>query len=221
MKPVTELKWQLIGAAGKIVVDLLFGSTRIHAVVHRDTRPLIASRRCIFALWHSRILLFSYLYRGCHGVAMVSQSEDGEIIARILQRQGQKTVRGSTTRGGLRALARMIKMMQNGAGPGIIIPDGPQGPRFRVQPGIIALAKKTGLPIVPITYSARRMKIFASWDRFVLPWPFTACRAVYGRSLRVPAGCSRQEEERRRVRLEEELCRITRAADRYFGHAVT
>jgi len=217
---LAELKWKLIGLFGKLLVDLLFQTTRIEIIGFEKVAAIIEGRRFIFAFWHSRILLISYLYQGWNAAVLVSQSQDGEFIARVVQRQGHEPIRGSTTRGGLRALSQMIKSLKEKSRPAGIIPDGPQGPRFKVQPGIIMLAKKTGFPIVPVTYSASRLKVFNSWDRFILPIPFAQCRIVYGDPVRVPANadsattsdCSRQ--------LELELCRITSEADCFYGHLI-
>jgi lysophospholipid acyltransferase (LPLAT)-like uncharacterized protein len=213
-----KLRWRLIGILGKSFVDLLFRTTRVESVGLSEVAPLLASRRLICAFWHSRILLISYLFQGSGAAILVSRSEDGEIIARILERQGHRTVRGSTSKGGLRALSSLIRCIGKENLPGAIVPDGPRGPRFRVQPGVITLAKKTGRPILPISYSAKRMKVFSSWDRFILPLPFTRCRLVYGRPLEVPWDASPEEEEICRRRLEAELRRITRESDRFFGH---
>ena len=217
----SEFKWNLIGLLGKSIVDLIFCTASIEVAGYGAVKEILKSRRFILAIWHSRILLVSYIFKGWGGVALVSRSEDGEIIARVLQRQGQETVRGSTTRGGLAALITILRKISVSNRPAVIIPDGPQGPRFRVQPGIISLAKKSGYPIVPVTYSARRMKAFASWDRCVLPAPFTRCRLVYGRPLWVSKDADRQTEEENRLELEQELCRITSAADNCFGHEIS
>lgn len=217
---IEELKWKLIGVFGKLLVDLLFKTTRIEITGLEKVASIIDSRRFIFAFWHSRILLISYLYQGWNAVVLVSQSQDGEFIARVVQRQGHEPIRGSTTRGGLRALSQMIKNLKEYPRPAGIIPDGPQGPRFKVQPGIIALAKKTGLPIVPVTYSARRAKVFNSWDRFILPFPFTQCRIVYGDPVRVPANADSATISDSSRRLEQELCRITFEADCFYGHLI-
>jgi len=215
---LTELKWRLVAILGKWLVDALFFGSRIEYVGEESVRALVASRKLIFAFWHSRLLLISYVYRGLGAYTLVSKSKDGEIIARILERQGQICVRGSTKRGGLRALAQHIKLLKTTGSPGAIIPDGPRGPRFKAQPGVITLAQKTGFPILPVTYSARKVKIFNSWDRFMLPFPFTRCRMVFGNPVHVPADSDKEALEGARQQLEAELCRITEEADRHFGH---
>ncbi|MBW2108946.1 MAG: lysophospholipid acyltransferase family protein [Deltaproteobacteria bacterium] len=215
-----EFKWQLIGVIGKCVVDLICATLRIRVVGYEQVRPDVESRRFILAFWHSRILLVSYLYQGLEGAILVSASDDGEIMARILQQQGHETIRGSTTRYGVRALARMVKALRRDARPAAVVPDGPTGPRFVVQPGVIILAQKTGYPIVPISYSVKRAKIFSSWDRFILPCPFTEATVAYGRSVRVPRQLETQQREAYRVLLEDEMNRITREVDVHYGHRI-
>jgi hypothetical protein len=183
-------------------------------------RAEIESRKFIFAFWHSRILMASYLFKGWGGVALVSKSKDGEIITQILQRQGQETIRGSTSRHGVRAMAKLIKALKEEIRPGGMVPDGPRGPRFKVQPGIITLAQKTGYPIVPISYSAKRLKVFASWDRFILPHPFNEGCVIYGTPISVAGKLDADGRELHRMRLEEELNRITRTVDHYYGHNI-
>ncbi|RLC09033.1 MAG: hypothetical protein DRI57_22905 [Deltaproteobacteria bacterium] len=215
-----ELKWKLVGIFGKLFIDALCRTTEIRHSDSEKVRPVLSSKRFIFAFWHSRILLISYLFQGWDGAILVSQSDDGEVIARVLQRQGHEPIRGSSSRGGLRALARLIKCLRERDRPAVITPDGPRGPRFRVQPGIITLAKKTGYPIVPVTYGAEKRTVFGSWDRFILPHPFTKCRVIYGDPVSVPGDADKHAEERSRIQLEDELCRITVQADRSFGHEV-
>jgi len=215
-----RLKWNLIGIAGKFLVDVLFYFSRIELIGFEKLRHIASTRQLILAFWHSRILLISYMHQGEKAGIQVSRSADGEIIARILERQGQKTIRGSSSRGGLRALAQLIKYMKVEKKPGVIIPDGPRGPRFKAQSGVIALAKKTGFPIIPVSYSARKIKVFNSWDRFILPYPFTTCRVVYGQPVYVAQDADKAEEESCRLRLEQELCQITFQADHFFGHKI-
>ena len=164
--------------------------------------------------------MVSYLYQGWGAAIMVSQSKDGEIIAQILSRQGHRIVRGSTSQGGVRAMAHIIRILKKEKCTGGITPDGPCGPRYKVQPGIITLGKKTGYPVIPISYSARKIKLFDSWDRFVLPGPFTSGTFIYGNPFFVPKDSTPQEEKELCMELEKELNRITKLVDSYYGHTI-
>ena len=183
-------------------------------------RPIFNSKKFIYAAWHSRLLLLNYLCRGLAGTAMVSGSEDGEFVARILKRQGHEAFRGSTTRGGIKALSGLIKKLKEEQGPGLIIPDGPQGPKFKVKLGIIILARETGYPILPFSCSAKKIKIFASWDRFILPYPFTKCLGIYGKPFYVSKDAGKDDLMRYRNLLEKELNRLTMEADGCFNHKI-
>ena len=109
-KKLTELKWILVGILGKFIIDLLFFTTRIKIIKSEEVEDLIQSRKLIFAFWHSRILMISYLQKWINAAILVSASDDGEIIARILQKQGHETIRGSSRRGGLEALLELLKI---------------------------------------------------------------------------------------------------------------
>ncbi|MCG2830590.1 MAG: hypothetical protein L6302_06025, partial [Desulfobacteraceae bacterium] len=98
--------------------------------------------------------------------------------------------------------------------------DGPQGPRFKVKLGIIILARETGYPILPFSYSAKKMKVFSSWDRFILPYPFTKCLGIYGNPLFVPKDADKDDLMRYRNLLEKELNRLTLEADSYFKRKI-
>ncbi|MCK4620264.1 MAG: lysophospholipid acyltransferase family protein [Desulfobacterales bacterium] len=215
---LVEIKWELVGILGKFFIDILYYTTNIELRGFEKVRPIINSRKFIWAVWHSRMLLLNYLTKGSEGTAMVSGSEDGEFVARILKRQGHEAIRGSTTRGGIKALSALIKKLKEKQRPSIIIPDGPQGPRFKVKLGIIILARETGYPILPFSYSAKRMKVFASWDRFILPYPFTKCLGIYGNPFFVPKNAGKDDLMRYRNLLEKELGRLTLEADSYFNH---
>lgn len=216
----TRLKLWLIGWLGKGLVDLIFKTVRIRVVGFEKARAEVESRKFIMAFWHSRILMVSYLFKGWGGAILVSKSRDGEMTTRILERQGHETFRGSTSRHGVRAMTRLVKALKEQIRPGVVVPDGPRGPRFKVQPGIIKLAQKTGYPMVPISYSAKKLKVFASWDRFILPYPFNEGCVIYGTPISVPARLDAVGREHYRARLEEELNRITRIVDAYYGHRI-
>jgi lysophospholipid acyltransferase (LPLAT)-like uncharacterized protein len=215
-----ELKFKLIGLFGKLFIDLLFSTMKIDSIGFEKVEPIIRSRRFVAAIWHSRILIFPYLFKGLNGAIMVSRSQDGELIARVLDKQGHETIRGSSRKGGIAALAKLIENVKTCNRPGIVVPDGPQGPRFHVQPGVVMLAKQTGYPILTGAYSAKTIKVFGSWDRFILPYPFTTCRVVYGNPIYVPPDADSVMLKEYIKYVEEELRSITLKADNTFGHRI-
>ncbi len=217
----SEFKFSLIGTIGKVLINLWFITIKIELKNFENVRHIIESNRLIFATWHSRILILSYLYKGANGAVLVSQSKDGEIASRILKKMGNEAFRGSTTRGGGRALVKLIKVLKEKDRISLITTDGPQGPRFKVQPGIVALAQKTGYPILPVTYSGKRIKIFTSWDRFILPYPFTICRVSYGSPIYIPKDAGKKEEKEYLESVEKELQQLTLDGDAYFGHQIS
>lgn len=212
-----DMKWRAVGIFGKLAIDALFSTCRIQVIDQYNAAPLVFAGKAIAAFWHSRILLSSYIHKGIGASIMVSASEDGEIIAQVLHRQGHRPVRGSSRKGGAKALAALASRMEKMPTLGVVIPDGPQGPRRLAQPGAITLAARTGRPIVAMAYSARSMKIFKSWDRFLLPRPFTHCSFVYGRPIFVEKNSTPAELERKRREMAREIDRITDLADGLYG----
>jgi lysophospholipid acyltransferase (LPLAT)-like uncharacterized protein len=143
-----------------------------------------AGRHFILAFWHRHLLLMPYGYRGRRISVLVSQSRDGELIARTVARLGIDSSRGSTTRGGTAGLRALLRK----AGEGYDLaftPDGPKGPASVVQPGVILAAAATGLPIWPVAMAASRSRRLRSWDRFVVPLPGARVHFVYGEPLAV------------------------------------
>lgn len=126
----------------------------------------------LITIWHGRFFLGVFYFRLWHLVALVSQHLDGEMITRILLRFGFRTVRGSSTRGGKEAFHKMVEHLKNGDSC-VIIPDGPTGPRHQLKSGAIFMSYQAQIPIVCFTFSAKSAFVFNSWDRFVLPKPFS------------------------------------------------
>jgi lysophospholipid acyltransferase (LPLAT)-like uncharacterized protein len=169
----------------------------------------------IAAFWHQRLLMMPFLPRRGKVGMLVSQHRDGEFIARAVKLFGVDSIRGSTTRGGISALRGMIRFFRAG-GNIAITPDGPQGPKHIVQVGVVELARQTGAPIVPVTYSASRRKVFRSWDNFILPLPFCRVAYVWGEPLFVPREIDKDGLEESRLLLQERMRQITEEADRIF-----
>jgi len=191
-------------ALGAVAIRALAWTLR----VKRDetsVAPLWAARGpVIYAVWHGRILLLPYLYgrRGCQVLA--SRSRDGELVARWMRRFGLEPVRGSSTRGGGEALRLLTRALRAGREV-VVVPDGPVGPREILKPGVIALAKLTGAPIVPLAVGASRQWRLHSWDEFRIPKPFARCVVRFGEPIHVPRHADRSAEEAARKDLETAL----------------
>ena len=171
----------------------------------------------LFAFWHGRMLYFLKLYEhlGSRVTTLVSHSRDGELVAQLLSRFGFQTTRGSTSRGGARGLLAVVNKVGSGM-HACFTPDGPRGPRFQVQPGLVLVAKRTGAPILPMTFGAQWRRVLASWDAFLLPLPFSRVVVVYGEPIYVPADASAASLEAKRREVEASLRRITEIADTYY-----
>jgi lysophospholipid acyltransferase (LPLAT)-like uncharacterized protein len=136
----------------------------------------------ILAFWHRHLLLMPYAYRGGRISVLVSQSKDGELIARTVARLGIDSTRGSSSRGGVAGMKALIRKAAEGWDIAFT-PDGPRGPVREVQPGVILAAAATGLPIQPVAVAASRAKLLRSWDRFMVPVPLSTVHFVYGEPL--------------------------------------
>ncbi len=177
-----------------------------------------AGGRYIHAFWHGDLLLMPYAYAGGRIAILISEHRDGEHIARTMERFGHRSVRGSTTSGGAAALRAAVRMARDGYDLGFT-PDGPRGPRHRAQIGVVAASRMTGLPIVPVGFSARPARRLGSWDGFIVPWPFSRGVFVYGEPLRVPPEARGEALERARLQVESALAECARKASEMAGDA--
>jgi lysophospholipid acyltransferase (LPLAT)-like uncharacterized protein len=166
----------------------------------------------ILSFWHARILMMPYAYRGWDGSMLISEHKDGAYIADAVQLMGIESSRGSTQKGGARALLEMIRLAKQGRALGIT-PDGPKGPREVVQPGTVQLAKKSGLPLRAVCYATKRHRRANSWDRFYLPLPFT--RGVFVIGEPVYADSSDDAENLRRF--QQAMDEVQARADSHFN----
>ncbi|MEM1157338.1 MAG: lysophospholipid acyltransferase family protein [Verrucomicrobiota bacterium] len=142
---------------------------------------------CIFAFWHNRILLMPPIYQRYWGhrplVVMISRSRDGAMISETAARFGIESARGSSSGKGVAALIKLTRdLVKKGKDVGIT-PDGPRGPRYSVQEGIVHLAKTSRLPVIPVTYELEKKWEARSWDGFQIPKPFTRCQVKIGRGI--------------------------------------
>ena len=172
----------------------------------------------ILAFWHSRIVLMRFGYRGSKACIMNSIHRDGEIITRVLKRFGIAAVRGSSSRGWVSGLKGLIEAYRLGYDL-IVVPDGPRGPCQQAKSGVLQLARATGAPVYPTTYSAAWHTKIGSWDRLMIPFPFSRVVYVVGPPISVPGETTSAQLEQKRQELEKRLRTITEQADTYFAHS--
>lgn len=211
----TRARW--FGRLGALLVRLLGCTWR----VRERGRDHGFTPEYILAFSHGVMLIPAYHYRRSQAAVMISQHGDGEVIAQVVRRLGFVPVRGSSTRGGARAALEMLR--QCGARPWGITPDGPRGPRGCVHEGVIQLASESGRSIHPVGYAVARGKRLRSWDRFVIPAPFTRIVSYLGPALTVPKDLDPDQRAALARELESRLgaaeADAGRELDRWVGRA--
>lgn len=213
-----DVKMTLMAVAGSAIIRCFGFTWRIredHAELERRARE--HSPNVIYTFWHGRLLPLSFTHRNRSIQVLASEHRDGEMLGRTIRHLGFGHVRGSSTRGGTKAILNLVEKLEQGFDLGITV-DGPRGPRYKVKAGPIQIAKMSGAAIVPITTASKRHKTFSSWDAFELPYPFTSVRVRYGEPVLVPSEADDHQIEEKRLELEEKLNAITRASDdEYVG----
>lgn len=175
--------WRANAAAIRVGTPLLraLASTWRYRVRNRSALDALrsADKAFIFSLWHGHLLPLLWFHRGQGIRILVSEHRDGEIIATIAESLGYGSIRGSTTRGGERALLSLIRVLESGM-EAAVTPDGPRGPPWRYQPGALVAAARARVPILPIAAHVDRAWRLRSWDRFIVPKPFATVTVAYG-----------------------------------------
>lgn len=168
-------------------------------------------KRAIYAFWHEQFLYPAFRYGFTHAHALISHSNDGQLLADIARGLGFQPVHGSSSRGGVEAIRQIVR--EGDERHVVVVPDGPRGPRRRVKHGILYLAARLGLPIIPVGFgysSAWRAK---SWDRLVVPKPFSRVTCVTSTTITLPHELERDDLERFQYQLEDEMNRLCDAAE--------
>jgi len=182
---------------------------RVEGLQHLDFEGI--GRRPIMAFWHGRVLTATYYFRRRGIVVMISENFDGEWIARIIERFGYRTSRGSTSHGGPRAMLQLKRQMEEGRPAGFAV-DGPRGPARKVQPGVVWLAKLTGNPVVPFHMEASSYWSLNSWDRTQIPKPFTTVALTVGTAISVAGDADESVIEAKRCEVENALLSLEKRA---------
>jgi hypothetical protein len=200
-KPVNwrkRLRIALAVRAGTMLLRLLAMTWRFSHENRAGLTSLRARREpVIMVLWHGELLPCLWCFRNGGIIVLISRHTDGEILARIAESLGYGTIRGSTSRGGARAILELSKALERGREVAVT-PDGPRGPRHVFAPGALALAQRSGAYVVCGRVRANRAWQLRSWDRFLIPKPFARVTVTYSDPQRVHAATSRAAEEQAR-----------------------
>ena len=182
-----------LGLTGRYALRALFRTLHVESTGHHHVMELRQEgTRVIFVFWHGRLLPLIHVHRHDGIVVLVSEHRDGDYLTHLLHHFGFGTVRGSSTRGGVRGLKGLIRA----AGRGLdlaITPDGPRGPNRELKPGALTAARMTGLPLVPVGVGVTSSWRIRSWDELLVPKPFSTVRVAYGRPSFVPRHASQAE----------------------------
>ena len=194
----------------------IFREEELFAHLHRGGKGIIA-------VWHQRIFLvisYAQRFKDFTPVAMISKSRDGELIADVARRLNFRPVRGSSSRGGREALAEMVAQLSTHP-LAVHAVDGPQGPRGLVKAGIIRMAQLSGAPIIPVYISVDRAWVLRSWDRFLIPKPFSTVWVRWDEPIPVPAMLDNDAFDAIRMQIEKRMLDNQKEDDRQRGWGET
>lgn len=213
---MSELRYTAAGALGSSVINTLLASTRVETENEPEHGLRLQGKPLVGLCWHGHLLVLAHHHRGAGLATLISQSRDGEYIARVVQRWGYTVVRGSSSRGGSGALREMTRVLRSGQSFAVT-PDGPRGPRRQLKPGALLAARLSGVAVIPTAAAATRAWWLGGWDRFLVPKPFARVRLVYGEARIIPRDADEQEMARIGAELQQEMNALTERAERALG----
>lgn len=193
------------------IVFLLLFTCRIEIKGREKVADIIKSKKYIYASWHGRLVLFFLLAKINDTAVMTSNSKDGAFAAAMQKAGGCAVFRGSTKKGGKNALEKITEYMINEGRPAMLSVDGPTGPIFETKMGVAKLGQDTGYPIIPVTFSGKRVKVIKSWDRCMVPKPFSKCTITFDDPI-----YATEDLEETIKKVNENLNRITKESDDFY-----
>ncbi len=220
MKPWKFLLIYVSSWAFRILGTIIFSTCQVQVFGREIEKKYFEEhpdQNLVYCSWHRGVIFGVFFYRNTRFVGMASTSDDGEIAAQGARRFGWKIVRGSSTRRGSQALREMISLTKKGYSAGLVV-DAPRGPAHVSKPGVIVLAKMSELPLLSCMWSADRYWRVNSWDRTIIPKPFSRIVFLYSDELlKVPPDASREECEDYRQQLDDSLNKMMYQTDHFFS----
>ena len=210
-----RLVWLLLSIVGR--------TWRFEVLAPEDVTPAFhgfTPSREIYAFWHQCVLPCAFYFRSTQATILISQSFDGELITRTLELFGFQAVRGSSSRGGREGLIALRRVLDQGK-PAIFTADGPRGPIYKSKPGAIKLAQISGAPIGCFHLQPEKAWTINSWDRFLVPKPFTRIAVSWGHWTQVPEDADSEVLDAKRQQLDASLEAARHKASEHFGQQVS
>ncbi len=215
MKFSRTIQKHLLPPIASLVTNGLMSTVR-RKIFNRSVHDYFLAHRevtGIFCFWHGKLILPYYAYRNKGVYILISEHRDGELVARMVELNGNRTVRGSSTHGGAKGAKRMLKIARSG-NIIVVTPDGPRGPKRRLKEGVVFLARMTGAPLFPMGIGYSKYWQMRDWSGMQVPRPFARGVTVFGKGIRVPRKISKSEIEEYRRTIEDELNRCNVLAER-------
>lgn len=196
----------------------LYCKTWRYKLVNRSAYDNLRSKgvSVVMAIWHDSILPCTFLHRKEGMVTIASDSKDGSLIAYALNKWGFNTARGSSTRGGVKAALKAVKLSKENKVPCAVTVDGPKGPRHQVKDGAIFIGKKLDKVVLIGLLSCKRYKRFNSWDKFILPLPFAKITITYSEPIYLSDGIEKEDIEKDKQILQNRMLDLTNEVSPFF-----
>lgn len=207
-----RVQLRLIAAAGALVVRLLCATLRYENSAEPGGPVDANERPMVWAFWHRCLIVATHRFKNRDIAVLTSRSFDGEVISRIIEKFGYRAIRGSSRRGALGAVLRARRELESGRAVAFTV-DGPLGPPYEAKPGPVVLSRLTGVRIIAFHIAVQRAWTLGTWDRMILPQPFSRAVVHFSAPMLVPAGADEAEMERCREELQRALDRVRDAAE--------
>jgi lysophospholipid acyltransferase (LPLAT)-like uncharacterized protein len=203
---------RIIIAAGYGFIRLIGPTLRICVSREEGAQQTVGQRPLVLNFWHACIIPATYLFRNCGIRVMSSNSYDGEYMGRIIHKFGFVAVKGSSSRNAVRALLGLRRALQQGWSVAFSL-DGPRGPRHKVKPGPVALSRSSGVPMSTFHIAVERAWVLNTWDRLIIPKPFSRVLLRFGKLVPAPANATDEDLERYQQGLQDSLDRVREFAE--------
>lgn len=180
---------------------------------------VLGDKKVVITTWHRCAIYFLFKYGSIHPMVLFSSSRDGDLLANFAKKVGIVPARGSSTRGGKEGSEHLVRFLNTGGRVVGTVADGPQGPAFRAKPGLVRIAQRSGVPLMPCTWSATKVWMFTkAWDKMIIPKPFSRIVIYVSKPYLIPKHAQGDEFDMYVKEMEKTLILMTRDVDAMVNH---